>query len=258
MTNITIPGLYSNLKLNIAFYDYYTKNEDKVIDEKIFFTVTGSIPQNDWASNRNIINSPVLLYKDIFELLDKYQERGIICRFDCGSLLFDKNNYNVFGRTLLDCGDNGSNQIEINTIEAYNFLSSKYPNYRFVGGQSLLDLSDDMNLDFLVRSNLNPEYPEIFPAYKIEKLIGTPCAKCPIEKYSSCILQEHFAINSFSNKTIFSCEDFKTAYLEDEGTKCFQIGEYPNLLVQLEAYVHYLIKPEYWYEAFNTISKEIL
>ena len=255
MKIITLPGLWDKYELNLAFLRYCQSHKEQLIDNKIYFVVTGSFPQDSWSGHRNY-QSPFVLHRGIADVLNNYYQLDVICRFDCSSLFFDSQDYNVFGRIALELGNNGSNQIEISTFEAYKYLKEKYPLYTFVGSEFMIDFDNNYNLHCLVRNKHNPSLPtNNFPKNKIESIIDYPCENCPTEQWSTCIAQEQTNLINFTNKTVFNCKNYTCdihKIPQTKGINIFrsQIANYnQNYTRQLEEYIRLIIKPEYQNEA---------
>lgn len=255
MKQITLPGLVNKRNLNWIFVDYCHTHKEYLIDEKTYFIAYGTVPQNSWGSYRNLLGT-LLLYPEITSIINTYNNKDIRCRFDCGNLIIDPNDYNVFGRVMLDCGDNGSNQIEIATIDAYNFFSSHYPNYNYIGSQNMIDFSPNMNLLAVVRDIHNDE---TIP-YSIEHLVCSPCENCTQEQYTRCSLQEMLNINNFSEQTLFNCHQMKTfnKIIPIKHYNRIQIGEYNNTIDQLWSYIYHTFKPEFYLTAYTDIITSLM
>lgn len=259
MTIITLPGLWDKYELNKYFIQYCKDHENQLLYERVYFVVSGSFPQDSWAGHRNYL-SPYVLYRGIWEVLDAYYQLNVTCRFDCSNLFFDEKDYNVFGRTALTLGENGSNQIEISTPSAYLYLKEQYPLYTFVGSELMIDFSEINNLHCLVRNSHNLNTPKNFSKNKIEQIINSPCEKCSTEQWSKCVAQEQTNLITFSNKTAFNCKNYTCDIhlLPKEKTNIFnrfQIADYnQNYTRQLEEYLRLVIKPEYRDEARLCIS----
>lgn len=252
--NITLPGLTNKIKLNILFIDFCNLHKDILINDKLYFTVYGSIPQNTWSGHYNL-QGPLILYKKLNSILEEYTYRGVCCRFDCSNLLIDTKDYNVFGKILLECGNNGSNQIEISTPLAYDFFSNTYPMYHFIGSSSMIDYPS--NLDILVRNKFNMDIPNNYKN-KIEYIINSPCCLCNFEQQTKCILKECLNINTFSSDSIYNCSTQTFTLEKNIYNNNIQIGEYNNTLQQLQSYIYYLIKPEFQLQATNELMAKLM
>lgn len=261
MLKVTIPGLYNKHKLNIAFIDYCVKHPDQLIDE-VQFTAYGTIPQNVWAGHKNLSRGNVILYNDIFNLINSYNARNTCCRFDCSNLIINPLDYNVFGKFLLELGNNGSNQIEVSTPEAYDYFTKKFPFYPIVGSEAMIDFAEHMRLIYIVRDeSFNDLLPDNYPKNKVEHIILSPCNLCSCEQRSHCILQESIFINNFSEQSKFNTcsklNSFSFRVVQKYPYR-IQIAEYESVVDQLCAYVTTLIKSEYHLIAMGCLSKEIL
>lgn len=250
MRQITLPGLINKCNLNWTFVDYCHTHKEYLIDEKTYFIAYGTIPQNSWGSYRNLLGT-LLLQPEVTSIVNTYNDKDIRCRFDCGNLIIDPKDYNVFGRVMLDCGNNGSNQIEIATIDAYKFFNNNYPNYNYIGSQNMIDFSSDISLLAVVR-DMNNNEPTPFP---IEHLVCSPCEQCLKEQYTKCSLQEMLNINNFSKQTLFNCSQMAVfnKVIPTKHYSRIQIGEYNDNINQLWSYIYYAFMPDYYLNAYNDI-----
>lgn len=206
----TLPGLYENYNLNLKFLNLVTENKGYLIDKDIYFTVYGSFPQDPYSGNA-VITTNYVLYNEIYNIINNYINLGVICRFDCSNLVINENDYNIFNKNALKIGENRGNQIEISSIQAYKFFNKKYPGYEYIWSQnSNLSENELKKYNFiLVRNNLLG-LDFYYSKNKIEKIISYPCDTCNLQTWSKCVIQEHFNINSFSNKTVFfNCDIYK-------------------------------------------------
>ena len=263
MKIVTLPGLFDFKDLNLIFIKYYFNHSNQFVDQ-FHFICAGNTTQNAWTGHRNFA-SRYFLHDDIETILLDYRRLGVACRFDCGNLLFNKNDYNVFNRALLKIGDNGSNQIEVSTADAYHYFKEKYPNYQIVGSEFMIDFHKCDDLFTIVRNQNNPLPKDFsFNKNKIENILFNPCDSCSLETWSTCIGTEHSSIDTFSNKCALQCEKFTKnphliSYQIEKMPQRFQFIRYPNqdAIRQLEAYISVLVKPEYQNEVRTCIAMQL-
>lgn len=251
MTYITLPGFIENFNLNVNFLNYCNERKKECLpDQKTFFTIYGTLPQNSYGGNQ-IRHNNYILYNNLFNILEEYHMESTVLRFDCSNLLIDVKDYNVFNKILLEFGNNGGNQIEVSTKDSYEFFKNNYPDYDIVWSQFSIDFPEETN-DIIVRNSLNSNIPSLnYNKNKIEYMFNYPCEQCSTETWGKCVISEHENINNFSNKSILlDCPKYNNYSLfeRDLKLKRFQLALIPEKIKQLESYI-LLLKPEFRNEA---------
>lgn len=272
MINYYLPGFYSLYKLNSIFLSYFENNKEYFYDNIQIKAFYDCFPSCIWNGGRAMNGAPVK--EEIIECLDFYNKKGYACRFTfTNCLLEEKHLYDTYSNLICKLGENGLNEILVNSILLENYIRENYPKYPIISSTTKCLVSDDdfineCNKDYSLvvldyRNNRNWELLEkINVPEKIEILLNAYCienCKKREEHYkylSNCQINYQTKIQPF-------CNDLKTNFYDnlknnsmikleelDNYTKMgyfnFKIeGRTMHFANVLESYLYYMVKPEY-------------
>lgn len=195
MIYISLPGFFDFFKINQCFYEDVKKMVDKLKEPKITVSdVHGSFPYTITSGNLNSNFGQRPLY-------DAYVNCGqkILSpiRFDCSNIFLTPQDYEDAAlEVILSCNDNGSNKIEVSSLDFYSFLKEKYPNYHYIFSANgdylhpmtpeiINTLTEEFDLVTLPKRFKKEDMSLLKDKHKIEIIIGDVClSNCP--HYNDC------------------------------------------------------------------------
>jgi collagenase-like PrtC family protease len=174
---------------------------------------------------------------------------------------------------IMDCANNGKNEVIVNTDVLETYLRDKYPNFKYIASTTRCERDVDTinklctNYDLVVpdyRDNKNLNFlSNLKYKNKIELLIDAFCAPNCYKRYEHYVEVSKCQLE-FADRTSFICDwppvdfydilDYPTVITVDElynnyidmGFSNFKIeGRGAQLLDVIESYVYYLVKPEF-------------
>lgn len=239
-------------------------------------SVYGTFPSAIWNGGRNFLDgdsSP----KEIENIIKSYNRLGIPVRFTWTNVLLNESHLNdPYCNMIMKTGDNGMNQVLVNTDVLENYIRTTYPGYKIISSTtkrilSLDKLSEELSKDYyLVVLDYDLNHDEkalerIQPyADKIEILVNETCqAHCPQRVHHYREISKHQLENNRNIK--FNCcdpsKDKRTfagcmkkpsfmsnsdvdAYLE-RGFNNFKIvGRGEGQQFYIDSLIYYLVKPQ--------------
>lgn len=238
-------------------------------------SVYGTFPGAIWNGGR--VSFGLTCKRDMEKILNLYNSRGIPVRFTwTNSLLEEKHVYDTYCNLIMELGDNGLNQVLVNTPVLEEYIRREYPRYPLISSttkritvleslQAELDkdyylvvLDYDLNHDECVLEAIAPQ------AGRVEILVNEVC-------YPGCAMRaEHYRQQSelqlaYDIHTGFPCPNQSTprSFAECMERPAFitneQIGGYidrgfcnfkiagrgmPQDYVE-ESYLYFLVKEEH-------------
>lgn len=228
-----------------------------------------------WNGGRVVYEKECSL-NSIIQTIEDFNSRNISLRFTCTNTLIDSSHLNdKFANTVIDLAHNGKNEILVNSPILENYLRSEYPNFKYISSTTKCLLKPDeiekeANNYFLTvldyRLNKNLEFLKTLDTKRYELLINSFCSTkctCRKEHYNQVSaeilhLQEKGTenlpgcayIDGFFNAAKYSesfihIEELYSTYTV-LGFEHFKIeGRNNHIIDILEAYLYYMIKPEY-------------
>ena len=276
MVYFTLSNFYFNFSINNFFIKTVKNNPDWLKFPVAFVAATGNFPYSYWNGGYNNNQGKGAFYEDFIQCSE---QSYLPLRFNCSNIFLDNEDFdNTMMNLILLLNENGSNSIELNNIELYNYLKEKYPNYKYVFSKEaelllgeqytselinfllnenifkLISLPEEKSLDLEFLKNIND-------LKKIELSVNTVCDKNCFN-YKKCQEKEHFSQYNFGcnniyqeckkhslyheRKPIISIEDIKNIYYP-MGVRYFRIADMindseNNLIVFL---IDYFIKDEF-------------
>lgn len=278
--NFYLPDFCNkNFKLNKKIIQLMNQHPEYFYDNIQIGSVYGAFPNSIWNGGRVVIGDEYSKEK-IEEIIYFYNSHKIPLRYTfTNSLIKSEHLNNKYCNLILECSNNGMNEILINSLELEQFLRKKYPNFKYILSTTrcerdifkineatknydlvVIDYRDNRNLNFL---------NAIEDKSKIEILINSYCDPgCLVRKIHYDIISFHQLKNEPMNildEQLFcfcptGSRTFKESLLLDSvltkeeiystysqmGFQNFKIeGREFSVFQVIESYLYYLIKPEY-------------
>lgn len=283
--NFHLPDILSHHRLNIITYEMIKANPQYFYDDVKVGSVFGCYPSALWNGGRFVGGQPVE-DKVIKMSLDDYNGRGIPVRFTFTNPLITKEHLgNPYCNKLLRMGNNGLNEVIVNSPVLEDYIRENYPKYKITSSTCKeirtaegvnAELEKDYNLVVLDYNwNNNFEFLEgIKDKARCELLVNACCIpdckrrgehyrtigqlqinneerlhslskNIPAMEPFKCEFQCQNLYKTTGYKTHISPESIYTKYVP-MGFNQFKIEGRTNTDVSvLESIVYYMVKPEH-------------
>lgn len=279
-----IPDILMHHRLNIILYETMKKNPEYFYDNIKIASVYGTFPGAVWNGGRLYIDRQTD-DKTMRMCIEDYNSRGIPVRFTFTNPLITKEHLgNSYCNRMLRAGNNGMNEVIINSPVLEEYIRENYPKYKITSSTCKelrtaeavnAELEKDYNLVVLDYNwNNNFEFLEsIERKDKCELLINACCMpNCPRRgehyryigqvhiDYENALhsMQKNISVPEFHcdyrNNHIYDITDYPTHIGPDAiynkyapmGFSHFKIeGRSSKDIAILETFVYYMVKPEY-------------
>ncbi len=187
-----LPGICYFGMINHAFFDTMKRFPDMFRENYKVASVYGSFPGAVWNGGRNILDG-FNSKKQVERIIKSYNDLGIPVRFTwTNTLLEEKHVHDTYCNMVMRVGNNGMNQVLVNTQVLEDYIRENYPDYKIISSTTkritgldrlmeeldkdyyLVVLDYDLNHDEKVLEKLLPV------ADKIEILVNETCQPhCP-------------------------------------------------------------------------------
>ena len=281
MVNLFLPDFYFNSRMNQAFIELKEKSPEKFYDDCNIKAVYGVFPTSIW--NGEVYCAAGAANDNAKETTAWYNDRGValVNEFtNCNLQPFHvyDNACNIYCKIM----ENDLNYCNIVSNELFGYIASMYPKFKFISSSAkqIWELEDlkkelsDVNYSYVIANPVfNPE-KELLNLPNKDKLIlvanSSHKYSCPNDsqrcKYMSQMQLDYGLVPPDSNK--FSCascgaindgfydvmrsrkhfitqEDMYGKFQEAGINNFYIYGRGYNAFDVLEAYIYYMIKPEY-------------
>lgn len=286
MINFYLPDFYHKSVLNAKLIELLSKNPNYFYDNISIGAIYGTFPGAIWNGGRQV--SGIANKSQILRTIHNFNEKGIPLRFTfTNCLLEEKHLYDTYCNLIVECANNGMNEILVNSLLLEEYLRINYPNYKYI--LSTTTCERDINKI----NSACQRYEMVVPDYrdtvndtflnalehkeKIEILINSYCSPyCSRRKQhyevlskgqltfsgisditSECECQYKPFLDILDSPVVIKVEDLYKKYT-DLGFSNFKIeGRLLNNLDVVESYVYYLVKPEFKDRVRYILLKEI-
>jgi len=266
-----LPDFYLKRNTNLFLFRLMNENPEVFNDNIDIGAVYGSFPGSIWNGGRVC---PGICSKDeIQETLYSFNERNIPCRFTfTNPLLEEKHLYDTYCNLILEIGNNGLNEVIVNSPSLEAYIRKNYPMYKIISSttkclSTVNEVENEWKKDYYLivldnAFNNNWEKLELLPKKNQYEFVANPYCRdeCPTRKehyeaigraqltYSHCDFKECQSINrNFfdlrRNKAFISIEDILSTYHEAGFCHYKLDGRGFHKYKVLESYMYYLTKP---------------
>ena len=281
MINFFLPEFYGNFKLITKLHDLMQTRPELFYDNIKISAVYGCFPGNIWNGGRVILGSADK--SEIDFVISEYNDRGIAVRYTFTNPMLEMMHVlDTYCNLCMRMGDNGKNEVLVNSPVLEKFLRENYPGYKFISSttkclgdpeQIKSELEKDYYLVVLDSAMNNTE--ELFALdhkEKIELIVNHYCIdNCPRRRehyravgtgqleYDSAdfplcpnITRTFDQIKE--NRSFITTEDIFGRYYE-AGFRNFKLdGRGFKREKVLQSFMYYLVKPEACDEVLSIVK----
>lgn len=274
-----LPGICYYGMINHVLFDFMKKFPDKFEENYKIGSVYGTFPGAIWNGGRTMLEG-FSKKSEVAKIIKAYNDRDIPVRFTWTNVLLEKEHvYDTYCNMIMKVGDNGFNQVLVNSPELEEHIRTNYPNYKIISSTTkrILDLDNLMDevskdyylvvLDYDLNHNqevLDKLAPE---AGRIEILVNEVCPPhCPAraahyKTISKCQLEfevsekaKNFCIDRSPERRSLAGVMKRPSFIShadvakyaEKGFVNFKIvgrGLSPDYYI--DSLMYYLVKPEY-------------
>lgn len=270
-----LPGMFYLQNLNNALWSLKNEHREYFLEDRFFTYVYGNIPNCIWNGENMLFSSTQRLTQDIDLVFHDYALRGIqlILNFT-NTELTEADVDNVFGNVILQHALNSNFSIKcvVNSKSLYEYLIKNYPQILdiYIGKYNDISLNNDLPLSYFLHPNYNNNFELLKKLKNKSSIVITANPMCHCEKLEACILKENIAQLTYdpnsckkntcpvlqNNFTTLNHRYFPT-HISNElieeynkiGFNHFVLEEFSCLSQNVEEYLYYFIKPEFYSEA---------
>ena len=283
MVNFYLPEFYGNFKLIIRLHDLMQDRPELFYENIRIAAAYGCFPGNIWNGGRVLAGSATK--DEIAYAISEYNSRGIAVRYTyTNPVLETMHVLDTYCNLCMRMGDNGHNEVLVNSEILEKFLRDNYPSYKFVSSTTkclgdLKQIEEELKKDYymvVLDSALNntEELFSLDSKEKIELIVNHYCIdNCPNRKahYEAVgIAQlEYDHVNfppcknitrSFkeiqNNRSFISIDDIFCKYYQ-AGFRNFKLdGRCFKKEKVLESFMYYLVRPECEAEVRSLLQNE--
>lgn len=282
--NFYLPDFYVNFRLIVAIDNLMRKSSEYFFDNIHIGAVYGCFPGSIWNGGRVILGS--CTKNEMEQVISELNARDIAVRYTFTNPLLETHHLlDTFCNLCLELGDNGKNEVLVNSPVLEDFIRKTYTSYGVLSSTTKClndmnsiqqELEKDYKLVVLDSAMNNTE--ELFDLPhkdKIELIVNHYCQdNCPMRKqhydtvgrsqlefsemvFPACenIGRDFYEI--MKNRSFISTEEIFGRY-HDKGFVHFKLdGRGFNKYKVLESFVYYLVKPEYRDKVRMALLKEV-
>jgi collagenase-like PrtC family protease len=277
MLNFYLPDFFYLFKLNINTILYMKKNPQLFYDNITVKAVYGAFPPSIWNGGR-VMSFDFVERAAVVAAFKNFNGLGVALRFTfTNTLLREEDVYDSYCNECMKLGNNGMNEVLVNSPILEKYIREKYPKYRIIssttkGIKTIDGLNKELEKYPIVVAdytlNNTEELFQIPNRDRCEILLNTNCAdncqarqqhyrflaklqmqqevepfKCPHGRDQILTLNMYDMMKV--NKSFVKVEDLYGKYVP-AGFREFKIeGRKLNQYEVIEYYVYYLVKPEH-------------
>ena len=270
--NFYLPDFYENFYLIIMLDDLIKQYPELFYENIRIAAAYGCFPGSIWNGGRVILGS--CTKQEITHVITELNHRDIAVRYTFTNPLLEKQHlFDTFCNLCLELGDNGQNEVLINSQLLEDFIRKMYPGYTILSSTTKClndkeavkkELEKDYALVVLDSAWNNTE--ELFTLShkeKIELIANHYCqddcprrkehyttvGKCQLEfseiNFPACTNINRDFYQVMENRSFITTDDIFGKYKEN-GFIHFKLdGRGFHKYKVLESFVYYLVKPEY-------------
>lgn len=271
----TLPGMFYLQNLNSALWNLKNEHEEYFLKDRFFNSVYGNIPNCIWNGENMLFSARQRLATEIDLMFQTYTLQGtqLILNFT-NTELSEADVDNVFSNIILKhaLNANFNTKCVVNSKSLYEYLLKEYPEIVdiYIGKYNDIALNNDLPISYFLHTNYNNNFELLKQLKYKSSVVITVNPMCYCEKLEPCVLKENIAQLTYdpesckrnacpvlqNNFTTLNHRQFPT-YISNEliaeynkiGFNHFVLEEFPCLSQNVEEYLYYFIKPEFYSEA---------
>lgn len=213
-----LPGICYFGMINHVLFEAMRNYPQMFKDGYKIGSVYGSFPGAIWNGGRNIL-AGFSSKKEIEKVIKSYNDYDIPVRFTWTNVMLEeKHVYDTYCNMVMELGNNGMNQVLVNTQVLEDYIRKTYPDYKVLSSTTkrivtmdrlMNELSKDyflVVLDYDLNHNANVIEKLTPYADKIEILVNETCqAHCPDRVNHYIEISKHQL--EFDTSIKFNCSD---------------------------------------------------
>lgn len=271
-TQFFLPGFYENFRLIIYLADFMKEKKEWFYDNIRIGAVYGCFPGSIWNGGRVILGS--CTKQEIEYAITEYNKRDIAVRYTFTNPLLQKVHlYDTFCNLCMELGDNGKNEVLVNSPYLEEFIRKMYPEYGVISSTTkclncVEDINRELEQDYklVVLDSAMNHTEDLFRLEhrdKIELIVNHYCmdncprrqehykavGRCQLEfsrvEFEDCANINRDFYDIMENRSFISVEELYGTYHE-MGFYNFKLdGRGFRKTKLIESFVYFLAKPEY-------------
>lgn len=282
--NFYLPDFYVNFRLIIMLDDLMRQSPEMFFDDIKIGAAYGCFPGSIWNGGRVVLGS--CTKDEMIYAITELNDRDIAVRYTFTNPLLEKNHiFDTFCNLCMELGDNGRNEVLVNSEVLEDFIRRMYPEYKILSSTTKCirdieaiqrELEKDYSLVVLDSAMNNTE--ELFAIKhkeRIELIANHYCQDdCPRRKehynavgrcqlefskidFPMCgnINRDFYQI--MQNRSFITTEDIYGKYKECGFVNFKLDGRGFNKYKVLESIIYYFVRPEHRDKVRLCILKEI-
>ena len=279
-----LPDFYARFYMIILLYDFMDKSPGKFYENARISAAYGCFPGSIWNGGRVMLGS--CTKQEMEFAIKELADRKIAMRYTfTNPLIGEKHLNDTFCNLCMELGDNGQNEVLVNSTVLEAYLRKTYPNYKVISSTTkclrtreavLQELEKDYYLVVLDSAfNNTDELFQMERKDKIELLVNHYCmddcpnrtehydvvGRCQLEfseiKFNKCTNINRNFYQIMQNRSFITTDNLYGRYA-NAGFSHFKIdGRAFNKFKVLESYMYYLVRPEYRDEVRLAILKQV-
>ena len=270
-----LPGMFYLQNLNSALWTLKNEHQEYFLEDRFFNYVYGNIPNCIWNGENMLFSSHQRLAPEIDFVFQTYALQGtqLFLNFT-NTELSETDVDNVFGNIILQHALNSNFNIKcvVNSKSLYEYLLKEYPQITeiYLGKYNDISLDNDLPISYFLHTRYNNHFDLLKKIKNKSSIFVTVNPMCNCEKLDLCILKENIAQLTYdpdsckrstcpvlqNNFTTLNHRQFPM-YISNElieeynkiGFNHFALEEFPCLSQNVEEYLYYFIKPEFYSDA---------
>lgn len=282
--NFYLPDFYGNFRLITMLDDLMTQVPDLFFDNIRIGAVYGCFPGSIWNGGRVILGS--CTKKEINYAISELNKRGIAVRYTFTNPLLEKTHlFDTFCNLCMELGDNGKNEVLVNSELLEDFIRKLYPGYKIlssttkcINDMQLIEKELEKDYALVVLDSAMNNTEELFlleHKEKVELIANHYCqddcprrrehyeavGRCQLEfaevDFPSCSNINRDFYQVMQNRSFITTDDIFGRYRES-GFVHFKLdGRGFNKYKVLESFIYYLVKPEHRDKVRLCVLKEV-
>lgn len=266
-----LPDFYLKRNTNLFLHRLMNENPEVFYDDIDIGAIYGSFPGAVWNGGR--VCPGICSKNEIQETIQIFYEKGIPCRFTfTNPLLEEKHLYDTYCNLILEIGNNGRNEVLVNSPALEAYIRKNYPAYKIISSTTkclskVEDVENEWKKDYsivVLDSSFNNDWEKLEALSKKEqyeliansycrddcadrrshyRAIGEAQLNFMRSEYKECQSINRNFFDLKRNKSFISIEDILTTY-KSAGFKHFKLdGRGFQKFKVIESYIYYLVKP---------------
>ncbi len=274
-----LPGICYYGMINHVFFELMRKNPEMFVENYKIGSVYGTFPGAIWNGGRTMLEG-FSKKSEVEKIIKSYNDYDIPVRFTWTNVLLQKEHvYDTYCNMIMKVGDNGFNQVLVNSDALEEHVRANYPDYKIISSTTKRILDIDRLMDEIAKDyflvvldydlNHNEEVLKKVEPYadKIELLVNEVCpGNCPnreahYKEISKCQLEfeisekaKHMCIDRSPERRTFAGCMKRPSFISNSDIEKYVERGFVNFKIAgrgmtqeyyIDSLMYFLVKPEY-------------